>query len=185
MPELIARGKASRQKLNYGTGITVDQLAGQMFAKAAGFDVVFIPYKGSSEVIQGLLSGSVDFIIDGVASSLPLINSGQFRALAKLSSNPLKPLPDLRSLAEVSNLPQLGEMSTWIGLVAPAGTDQAVVSKINAEVHRMYEDPAIVEKLDKLGIDATSSSPAEFDAFFRQEAERWSKIYKESGISLN
>jgi tripartite-type tricarboxylate transporter receptor subunit TctC len=185
MQDLIARGKASRQKLNYGAGITVAQLAGQMFAKAAGFEAVLIPYKGSSDVIQGLLSGSVDFIIDGVASSLPLIDSGQFRALAKLNSNHLRPLPDLQTWSAASKLPQLGDLSIWIGLVAPAGTDPAIVAKINAEVQQVYSDPAVVQKLDTFGIQAVSSSPAEFDAFFRQEIERWSKVYKESGISLN
>ena len=77
--ELIARGKASEKKLNYGAGITITRLAGATFAKAAGIEVQLIPYKGSSEVVQGLLTGSVDFIVDGIAPSLPLIRSGQFR----------------------------------------------------------------------------------------------------------
>lgn len=183
--ELIARGRASQQKLNYAAGITVNQLAGRMFANAAGFGVVLIPYKGSSEVVQGLLSGSVDFIIDGVASTLPLIRSGQFRVLAKLSSNPLTALPNLETLAKAANLPQLGEMSTWIGLVAPAGTDPAIVAKISAEVQHMYADPKMVRKLDSVGVAAESSSPAQFDAFFRPEVARWTEIYKESGIGLN
>ena len=84
--ELIARGKASAKKLNYGAGITITRLAGATFAKAAGIEVQLIPYKGSSEVVQGLLTGSVDFIVDGIAPSLPLINSGQFRPLAKLNN---------------------------------------------------------------------------------------------------
>ncbi len=84
--ELIARGKASATKLNYGAGITITRLAGATFAKAAGIEVQLIPYKGSSEVVQGLLTGSVDFIVDGIAPSLPLIQSGQFRPLAKLNN---------------------------------------------------------------------------------------------------
>ena len=84
--ELIARGKASAKKLNYGAGITITRLAGATFAKAAGIEVQLIPYKGSAEVVQGLLTGSVDFIVDGIAPSLPLIKSGQFRALAKLNN---------------------------------------------------------------------------------------------------
>ena len=84
--ELIARGKASATKLNYGAGITITRLAGATFAKAAGIDVQLIPYKGSAEVVQGLLTGSVDFIVDGIAPSLPLIQSGQFRPLAKLNN---------------------------------------------------------------------------------------------------
>ena len=83
--ELIERGKASNKKLTYGAGITITRLAGLEFAKAAGIEVVLVPYKGSAEVVQGLLTGSVDFIVDGMAASLPLIQSGKLRALAKLN----------------------------------------------------------------------------------------------------
>jgi len=83
IPELIARAKASG-KMNYGAGIITTRLAGYMFNRAAGINVQLIPYKGSAEVVQGLLTGAVDYIIDGTASSLPLIRGGQFRALAKL-----------------------------------------------------------------------------------------------------
>src|SRR5262249_5103577 len=100
--ELIARGKARGGKLHYGTGIIITRHAGASVAKAAGIDVVLVPYKGSAEVVQGLLTGSVDFIVDGVAPSLPLITSGQFRPLAKLNSRPLPALPGLPSLAEAS-----------------------------------------------------------------------------------
>src|SRR5712675_2908342 len=131
--ELIARGKASEKKLNYGAGITITRLAGATFAKAAGIEVVLVPYKGSSEVVQGLLTGSVDFIVDGIAPSLPLIQSGQFRPLAKLNSRALPTLPELKPLSEASGL-AIDEMSSWIGLVAPAGTPPAVVQKIHADV---------------------------------------------------
>ena len=101
-----------------------------------------IPYKGSSEVVQGLLSGSVDFIIDGAAPSLPLIRSGQFRALAKLNSRPLSQLPDLAPLAAAAGLPGLDD-------------------------------------------NPVTSTPAEFDAFFRAEARRWTKVFRDSGIRLD
>jgi hypothetical protein len=85
-------------------------------------------------VVQGLLSGSVDFIVDGVAASLPLIQSGRLRALAKLNGRPLPVLPDLQPLAVAAGLPELEDMSSWIGLVAPAGTPQPVVDKIAREI---------------------------------------------------
>jgi tripartite-type tricarboxylate transporter receptor subunit TctC len=93
--ELIARAKAAPGKLNYGAGIITTRLAGYLFAKSAGIEVQLIPYKGSADVVQGLLSGSVDFIVDGVAASLPLIQSGRLRALAKLNRRPLPVLPNL------------------------------------------------------------------------------------------
>src|SRR6185312_6748354 len=135
----------------YGAGITITRLAGATFAKAAGIDVVLVPYKGSAEVVQGLLTGSVDFIVDGIAPSLPLIQSGQFRPLAKLNNRPLTSLPDLKPLSEAAGLP-IDEMSSWIGLVAPAGTPPAIVDKIQREVVRIYADPEVAGRLDKAGI---------------------------------
>jgi tripartite-type tricarboxylate transporter receptor subunit TctC len=181
--ELIARGKTGR--LTYGAGIVITRLSGYLLGQLAGIELQFIPYKGSSEVVQGLLSGSVDFIIDGAAPSLPLIKSGQFRALAKLNSRPLTQLPDVAPLAVAAGLPGLDDMSSWIGLVAPAGTPKPVIDKIHREVVAIYTDPAVVDRLDKAGINPVTSTPEEFDAFFRSEALRWSRVFKESGIRLD
>jgi len=182
--ELIARGKASGAKLNYGAGITITRLAGATFAKAAGIDVVLVPYKGSSEVVQGLLTGSVDFIVDGVAPSLAPIAAGQFRPLAKLNNRPLPTLPGLPSLAEASGLP-IEEMSSWIGLVAPAGTPPAIVKRIQQDVVKAIGDHTVAERLEKAGILSATTTPEEFEKYFRSEAERWTKVYKESGIKLD
>jgi tripartite-type tricarboxylate transporter receptor subunit TctC len=182
--ELIARAKANPGKLNYGAGIITTRLSGYLFAKEAGIKVVLIPYKGSADTIEGLLDGSVDFSLNGVASDLPLIKAGRFRALAKLNNRPLSQLPDLPTLAEAGDLPHLEDISSWIGLVAPAGTPSAIIDKIQREVVHIYADPATAQKLDKAGINPVTTTPAEFDAFFRAEAKRWTAIFKESGIKL-
>jgi tripartite-type tricarboxylate transporter receptor subunit TctC len=183
--ELIARGKANPGKLNYGAGIITTRLSGYMFNQAAGMSVQLIPYKGSADVVQGLLTGAVDYIIDGVASSLPLIKAGKFRALAKLNNRPLPMLPEVETLAVAAGLPNLEEMSSWIAFVAPAGTPRAVIDKIQREVVKIYADPAIADKLEKAGLNAVASTPEEFDTFFRTEAVRWEKAFKESGIKLD
>jgi tripartite-type tricarboxylate transporter receptor subunit TctC len=183
--ELIALGKAKAGKMNYGAGIITTRLAGYLFNKSAGIDVQLIPYKGSAEVVQGLLTGAVDYIIDGTASSLPLIQGGKFRPLAKLNSRPLPMLPDVQPLSVAAEMPALDDMSSWIAFVAPAGTPRAIVDKIQREVEKIYADPATAEKLEKSGINAVSSTPEEFDAFFRKEAVRWTKAFKESGIKLD
>jgi tripartite-type tricarboxylate transporter receptor subunit TctC len=183
--ELIAKGKASQKKLSFGAGIIPTRLAGYRFAKEAGFEVVLIPYKGSAEVVQGLLTGSVDFTVDGIASAIPLIKSGQLRALAKLNSRPLPALPDVRPLSVEAGNPALDDISTWIGFVAPAGPPRPIVEKIQREVAAMYRDPAIAETLQKSGISAVSSTPEEFDVFLRKETDRWGKVFKDSGIQLN
>ena len=183
--ELIARGRANPGKLNYGAGIITTRLAGYLFSRMAGIDTVFIPYKGSAEVVQALLTRSIDFSIDGVSASLALIQEGKLRALAKLNRRPLSALPDLQPLAVAANLPGLGDISTWAGLVAPAGTPPVIVEKIQRAVARTAADPEVSGKLDRFGISAVSSTPDEFNRYFRAELERWSTVFRESGIKLD
>ena len=185
IPELIALGKAKAGAMNYGAGIITTRLAGYLFNREAGISAQLIPYKGSSEVVQGLLTGAVDYIVDGTASSLPLITSGRFRALAKLNNRPLPALPHVPSLAVAAGMPVLDDMSSWIAFMAPAGTPRAIIDRLQAEVVKAYADPATADKLEKAGINAVSSTPEEFDAFFRREAVRWEKVFRESGIKLD
>jgi tripartite-type tricarboxylate transporter receptor subunit TctC len=91
-------------------------------------------------------------------------------------------LPDLPSLAAAAELPGLGESSTWIGLLAPAGTPAAIVDKLQLEVAATYADPAMMERLEKVGIQAVSNTPQAFREFIRSETERWTKLAQELGI---
>ena len=183
--ELIVLGKAKNGTMNYGAGIITTRLAGYMFNREAGIEVQYIPFSGSPPTVQGLLTGAVDYIVDGAATSLPLIKGGKLRALAKLNSRPLPALPDVQPLAVEAGLPALDDISTWIGFVAPAGTPRGIVDKIRREVVKMCADPVIADKLEKSGISAESSTPEEFDAFVRKELDRWGKVFKDSGIQLN
>ena len=183
--ELIARAKANPGKLNYGAGIITTRLAGYLFNREAGLDVQYIPFNGSAPTVQALLTGAVDYIIDGAATSLPLVHDGKLRALAKLNSRPLPALPEVRPLAAEAGIPALDDISTWIGLVAPAGTPRLVIDKIQREIAKMYADPLIAEKLEKSGISAVSSTPEEFDAFVRKELDRWGQVFKDGAITLN
>jgi len=178
--ELIAQAKANPGKLNMGAGTITSRLGALAFLKAAGLDVMLIPYKGSAEIVHGLLSGSVDFALDSTASSFPQIQSGNFRALAKYANRSLPALPDLPNLADAAGLPDLGESTTWIGLLAPAGTPDAIVQKIQREVAAIYADAAIMAKLENAGVFAVSSTPEEFRAFIRQEIERWAKVIRDN-----
>jgi tripartite-type tricarboxylate transporter receptor subunit TctC len=182
---LIARAKANPGKLNYGAGIITTRLAGYLFNREAGLDVQYIPFQGSPPTVNGLLTGAVDYIVDGAATSLPLIKAGKLRALAKLNSRPLPALPDVKPLAVEAGLPALDDISTWIGLVAPAGTPRVIIDKVQREIATMYADPVITEKLEKAGISQVSSTPEELDAFVRKELDRWGKVFKDSGIQLN
>jgi len=183
--ELIATGKANPGKLNYGAGTVTTRLAAFLFTRLAGFEAQFIPFRGGAELASGILAGTVDFTVDGVAANLPLVQAGKLRALGKLNFNPLTALPDLKPVAETADLPALGEISTWAGLVAPAATPPAIREKIYRAVADAYKDPVIRNKLDQVGITAAARSPEEFGRFYRSETERWSKVFKESGIKLD
>ena len=182
--ELIERAKASG-KMNYGAGIITTRLAGYLFNREAGISVELVPYKGSAEVVQGLLTSAVDYIFDGVATSLPLIKAGTFRPLAKLNSAPLPSLPDVAPLSALVGMPALDDISSWIALVAPARTPRAILVKLQAEVARIYADPALHDRLEAAGINPVSSTPEELDAFIRGEAVRWKAVFRESGIELD
>jgi tripartite-type tricarboxylate transporter receptor subunit TctC len=179
--ELIGKAKASPGKLNMGAGTITSRLGALLFARTAGIDVQLVPFKGSSEIGQAVLAGTVDFALDSTGTSLPLIQSGHYRALAKYSNRPLPILPDLPSLSVAADLPQLEESSTWVALVAPAGTPSGIIDKVHREVASIYADPAMFAKLQAIGISPVSSEPAEFAAYIRSETERWSKVLKDSG----
>jgi tripartite-type tricarboxylate transporter receptor subunit TctC len=180
--ELIARAKANPGKLNMGAGTITSRLGALLFAKSAGIDVQLVPFKGSSEIGQAVLAGTVDFALDSTGTSLPLIQSGHYRALAKYGDRPLPMLPELPSLSVAADLPGLAESSTWVALAAPAGTPRAIIAKLHREITSIYADAAMVAKLQKVGILAAgSSSPAEFEAFIRSESERWAAVLRESG----
>jgi tripartite-type tricarboxylate transporter receptor subunit TctC len=183
--ELIAYGRAHPGKLNYGAGIITTRLACYLFSKLAGIDAVFIPYKGSTDVVQGILNGSIQYAVDGVAPHYPMIAAGKERALAKLNKRPLSSLPDLKPLDEVANMPQLGENSSWFGFVAPHGTPAAIVAQLQRSIAKAAEQDDVRLNLLKFGTVATSSTPEEFRSFAKSEIDRWSKVIEESGIQFN
>ena len=174
--DLLDTLKARPGKLNFGTGTTNGRLTALLFAKLTGTAFAIIPYKGSAETVEGLLTGSVDFGVDGMASSYPLIKDGKFRALAKLSDRPLSQLPDLPPLAEAAGVPELGDISTWIAFYAPAGTSSEITGKLSHFIATIYADPVVAKRLRDAGIIAVSSTPAELKAFVHSETERWGKV---------
>jgi tripartite-type tricarboxylate transporter receptor subunit TctC len=181
--DLIAKAKAAPGKLNFGAGTISTKLTGLIFNKAAGVETTLVPYNGSAEVAQGLLTRSVDFSLDGPSASLSMIQGGQFRVLAKFDPRPFPPVPNLPVIT--AEVPRLDEITVWLGLVAPKGTPPAIVDKLHAEVAKILADPTIKAKADASGLYPATSTPAEFAAFIRREAERWSTVVKESGMKYD
>jgi tripartite-type tricarboxylate transporter receptor subunit TctC len=179
--DLIETMKAAPGRLNFGTGTINGRLAALLFARLSGTAFAIIPFKGSADTMQGLLTGSVDFCVDSVATSLPLLRQGKFRALAKLSDRPLVQFPDLPSLAQAAGVPEFGDVSTWIAFYAPTGTSSEIVGKIQHFIATIYADPAVAQRLEETGINAVASTPAELDAYVRSETERWGKVIRDNG----
>jgi tripartite-type tricarboxylate transporter receptor subunit TctC len=181
--DLIAKAKAQPGKLNYGAGTITTKLTGHLFNKAAGVDTMLVPYNGSAEVAQALLTKSVDFSFDGPSASLSLINSGQFRVLAKFDPRPFPPVPNLPLVT--AEVPKLDEITVWLGLVAPKGTPAPIAEALSRQVAKILADPAVKAKADASGLYPATSTPAEFSAFIRKEAERWGPVVKETGMRFD
>ena len=182
--DLIAKAKSAPGKLNYGAGTISTKLQGYLFNDAAGIDTVLVSYNGSSEVAHGVLTRSVDFVFDGPSAELPLIQSGDLRALAKLDTRPFPALPDVPTLDAAAGL-HLGDLAVWLGLVAPHGTPAAVIDKLAGETAKILNDPGIKARADAVGLYPASSTPAEFAAFIRSEATRWEPVVKKSGLHFD
>jgi len=181
--ELIQRARESPGKLNFGAGTLTNQLGGLLFNTLAGVNIVYVPYKGSPPTVQGLLSGDVSFIIDGVTASLPHIKSGKFRVLANMGLGPIAALPNLPTLADEAGLPGF-EVVIWQGMVAPAGTSPDIVNRWHQEVVRVFALEDVRTKLTAIGQDLITCTPAEFSTFIKAESERWAKVIKQAGIRL-
>ena len=182
--ELIAAARARPGQINYGTvGIgSLGHLAGLRFAKAAGIDVVQVPYKSAPEVTAALLSGDVTFYFDSPITALPFIKSGKERALAVTSRTRSSVMPDVPTLDE-AGLPGF-EVVGWNGLVAPAGTPRPVIEKLNAEVVRILHTPEVETSLRNQGVDVVGNTPDQFAGIIRDDLAKWSEIIKAAGLKI-
>lgn len=182
--DLIAKAKAQPGKLNCGAGTITTKLTCFLFDDKAGINTVLVPYNGSAEVAHGILTRSVDFVFDGPSAVLPLIQSGDLRALAKLDGRPFPPVPNLPTLVAATGV-DLGDLTVWLGLVAPTGTPPAIIDKLSTEVAKILNSPEVKAKADAVGLYPASSTPAQFAAFIRSEAARWPAVVKKSGMHFD
>jgi tripartite-type tricarboxylate transporter receptor subunit TctC len=181
--DLIATAKERPGKLNFGAGTISTKLTGFLFNQAAGVQTQLVPYNGSAEVTQGLLTKSVDFTFDGPSAAASLIESGKFRVLAKFDDRPFPPAPNAPTIQTV--IPKLDQITVWLGIVAPKGTPPAIVEKLQKEIAKTLTDPAVKAKADAAGLYPATTTPAEFASFIKTEAARWSKVVAESGMKYD
>lgn len=182
--DLIAHAKANPSKLDIsGTFGSVGHLASELFKRMTNTEMVFIPYKGSAPAVADLMGGRTDLMFDNLASALPHIKSGKLRAIAVTTKARSAYLPDVPTLHE-SGLEGF-DMSTWWGIMAPANTPPAVVKRLNEEVLKVLDKPAIRERLDSMAAGPLEiRSPDEFTAFAKSELKLYTDLVDEFNLGI-
>ena len=181
--ELIALAK--KQPLTFGSsgsGTSI-HLSGELFNTMAGVKMQHIPYKGRAAAIPDLLGGRITMIFDNMPSALPLVKSGELRAIAVTSAQRSAAAPNIPTLAE-SGLPGF-EATSWFALFAPAGLPRDVQLKINAETARVLAMPDVKVKLATLGLEPNPATPEQLGTFMQAEIAKWAKVVKESGAKAD
>ena len=185
LPELIAYAKANPGKVNFGSGSngSAGHLAGELFKIDTGTDVMHIPYKGGAPALQALLAGDTQFMFDNLANAMAQVKGGTVRPIAVTTAQRSKLAPDLPTMAE-AGMPGF-DISTWFGLLAPAGTPPEIVNRIAQESAKALNAPALKERLLAQGAIPSGMPPAEFSAFIAAETRKWAVVVKVSGATVD
>ena len=182
--ELIALAKAKPGQLNFastGSGST-QHLSAELFKSMAGISMTHIPYKGSSLAYPDLLAGNVSLMFENMLSMLPNAKSGKVRALAVTGAKRSAAMPELPTVGE--SVPGYSAVG-WYGVLAPAGTDAAIVNKLSAEINRILKLPEVSERLSSLGAEPAGTTPEEFAAHIRTEIAKWGAVVRDSGARID
>lgn len=180
--EFIALLKANPGKYSYASSGAggIGHLDGELFKSLTKTDMVHVPYRGSGPALNDVIAGQVNAQFDNLPSSMPHIQAGKLRALAVAAPKRLPTLPDVPTFAE-GGLPEMDNMA-WYGLVAPAGTPQAVIDRIHDATVKALKDPKIIQRLADGGSLVDGNTPAEYAAQIKRELELRQRIAKERNI---
>ena len=180
--ELVSYGKANPSKLTFASSGSggAPHFSGELFKTMAGIEMTHVPYKGSTLAHPDLLSGRTSMMFDTVAAIKTQIGANNVRALAVTTAKRVGVLPNLPTMAE-AGLPGY-DTSTWGGILAPAGTPKATLSKLNAEINKILAMPDVRKKLEDAGLDVGGGSSQQFTDFIGTEMTKWAKVAKDAGI---
>jgi tripartite-type tricarboxylate transporter receptor subunit TctC len=184
LQELIALAKAKPGTLNYassGPG-TPYHLAGELFKAMTGTDIIHVPYKGSSGARNDVIGGQVQMMFDAITTMAPNVRAGQVRALGTTGLKRSAVLPDVPTISE-AGVPGY-EATIWLGVMAPTGTPQPIVDKLNADIAKAVKQPQVERMWAEQGAVPMLMSPSEFDAFLRQDIAKWANVVKISGAKV-
>jgi tripartite-type tricarboxylate transporter receptor subunit TctC len=183
--ELIALAKANPGKLNFAvSGIGgAPQLAGIEFAQRTGVQWTYIPYKGGSDAVAGVVGAQAEVLFNGMLATWPSVTSGRLRALAISSPQRLAAAPDTPTVAE-QGLPGF-ETGSFQGIVGPAGIPKDTVARLNGELVRVLNTADMKERLAKLGTEVRAGTPESFGQWLVKEQAKWAKVVRESGVKFD
>jgi len=182
---LIALAKSRAGQLTYasaGFGSS-NHLSGELFRIMAGIDIVHVPYKGGGAAVTDLIAGQVSMYFGTTPSTAPHVRTGRLRALGVTSAKRSAIIPDVPTIAE-SGLPGY-EQSAWHGLLAPAGTPEPIISKLNTEIVRILQLPDMKERFATQGVDVVGSLPTDFAAFIKRDVAKYRKLLKSANIHVD
>jgi tripartite-type tricarboxylate transporter receptor subunit TctC len=179
--EFIEYLKQNKGKVNFGSSGSGSSIhfAGELFKQMTNTQMQHVPYRGSAPAMADLLAGNVDCMFDNMSNVWPQVQQGTLRALGVASPKRTPLAPDVPAIAET--VPGY-EATSWVGIVAPAGTPQPIVDKISKAFAEAMKNPAIIKRLTDLGATAETNSPDEFKKFIAQDRARWVKLAKEAHI---
>ncbi len=185
LPELLEYARNNPGKLSNGTAGNgnLTHLAGEVLKTTAGVDIQQVPYRGSGPALTDLVSGQISMVITGLSSTVGYIKETRVRPLAITGKKRTPLFPDIPTFSEALGkpMPEL-ELGSWWGLVAPAGTPDAIVQKINAAANTALKNPEFQERLAKMNIMPDTGTPQYMDARLRSEYDVWSKVIRRAGI---
>jgi tripartite-type tricarboxylate transporter receptor subunit TctC len=182
IPELIALAKAKPDEFNYassGNG-SPQHLAGEMFNARAGTKLGHVPYRGSGPAMTDMIGGQVKVMFDTIPSVLQHVNAGSLKAIATTGREPSPFMPDYPT-AISQGLADF-EIGSWFGVLAPAGTPQPIVDRLNAEIGRALRGPKALEAMKLQGVTPKPGTPAEAVALIDSEMAKWSELIKATGL---
>jgi tripartite-type tricarboxylate transporter receptor subunit TctC len=182
--EFVAHVKANPGKINMassGSG-NLSHLAGELFRMMTGIEVVHVPYRGMPAANTALMTGEVHVLFNALPSVMSLLKDRKLRALAVTSAKRVKFLPDVPTVAETV---QGYAVTGWLGFGAPKGTPPEIVDRLNKEMNAVLADPEVLARLDNLGSEPFTGTPADFGKFVAAETEKWAKVVKFAGLKVD
>jgi tripartite-type tricarboxylate transporter receptor subunit TctC len=185
LKEFIALAKSKPGEMNFGSGGsgTSNHLAGELFNIVAGVKLVHVPYKGVNLAMNDVLSGRVQLVFIGIPAAAPHIKAGKLRALALAAPKRSAVLPAVPT-ADEAGLPKF-EVTTWYGILAPAGTPQPIVARLNGELGKIMHSSELKDRLEALATDPVTSTPEEFADLIRREIVKWGDVVRQAGLKAD